>query len=232
METIIINSIDQYIAGNDFLPETDFYRGMPNEEYKLIASIGRLQGNLDAILQIEQKLLDDFERKLPLFADYIPKDKIELMCYAQHYGLPTRLLDWTYNPLIALYFAVCSDFDCNGVVYQAVEYNHLIVDASNVFISQDYQSYIIPKLTNVRYKNQNGLFTICSNPTEEFNNRNILKKYIIPSHMKASILWKLYKIGVTKSFIYDSLDSLSSDIVYKYKKQYPYIDFSSIIGNE
>ena len=46
-----------------------------------------------------------------------PSDVVTLYITAQHYGLPTRLLDWTLNPLVALYFACCEKFDRNGKVF-------------------------------------------------------------------------------------------------------------------
>ena len=71
----------------------------------------------DATMFDESTLVHHFMSHKPLLRhDYI--DHFEWLCLMQHHGAPTRVLDWTENIMIALYFAVCdTTADCDGVVW-------------------------------------------------------------------------------------------------------------------
>src|SRR5579872_5540330 len=81
------------------------YRGQENSTWNLLPKIGR-RGISTDFLSFEKSIISEFKRlgRTYLAADIL-NNEWDLLALAQHHGLPTRLLDWSTNPLVALWFA-------------------------------------------------------------------------------------------------------------------------------
>jgi len=84
-----------------------FYRGMRNVAYDLTTSLAR--NCKDAYAKLEQPLLENFINYVRIEDPSINESVWKAMVIGQHYGLPTRLLDWTHSTLVALHFATLED---------------------------------------------------------------------------------------------------------------------------
>ena len=115
-----IDSLEEYID-IVFSHEGDIiYRGVSDKEYALIPGIGRkLKGGWDRehTIIFESEMLSEFSEKVASIENC--NNYTELVVLAQHYGLPTRLLDWTWNPLVSLYFSIKGSPDKDAAVYIA-----------------------------------------------------------------------------------------------------------------
>ncbi|WP_028521627.1 FRG domain-containing protein [Ruminococcus flavefaciens] len=141
-----IRNIAEYLEAihtiNDSRLGEFYYRGQSNEDYKLLPHICReIKGSDKKYLELEKEIVSESLLKYTnVFCNYT--SNIELLTQLQHYGVPTRLLDVTSNPLVALYFACSSKQDKNGEVFV------FKMDAINPY---DYEG--IEALSSIGFKN-------------------------------------------------------------------------------
>lgn len=97
-----LSNINELFNGNQI--EKLWYRGQGklSDDYKLLPSIYRDSANY----KMEYDLFQRFKAKAVPFLKYKPQTQWDWLFLMQHYGVPTRLLDWSEDALIALAFAI------------------------------------------------------------------------------------------------------------------------------
>ena len=109
-----VDSLEEYISHVEKLrakrTKRLWYRGCGNATHKLQPSLYRhaKHKTIDEILVLEKELLARFRQRSIPFHSRPMADEWEWLFLMQHYGVPTRLLDWSESPLMALFFAVTS----------------------------------------------------------------------------------------------------------------------------
>lgn len=147
IEEIKISSSEQLIFALNSLPNNYIYRGHADSRWKLESTLERTIGSnwSNAIARkFEEHYLNLFKSKYHIYNEneHEPKSKLAWLSVMQHYGAPTRLIDFTESPYIALYFAL-EAYDPqskNDLAIYALDYN-AIMDSSLEFISNKDASF-------------------------------------------------------------------------------------------
>lgn len=107
---------DAWSAGLQRFRSSYVYRGLEDHHYDLTTTLNRLGES-----HLEKHLLRNFRKYSQI--DDENKSIWNWLALAQHHGLPTRLLDWTYSPLVALHFATANfmHFHKDGLIW-AINY--------------------------------------------------------------------------------------------------------------
>ena len=205
------------------------YRGQKNSKWGLIPKIARQRLEKD-FLDKEIDKLNEFKRLgRPFIENSILSDYWDLVALAQHYGLSTRLLDWTTNPLVALWFAFI-EIDTtikNRAVWLLFLDRADIADIANGSpFDQKRTKAFRPSHITSRITAQSGWFTTHKflKTTSRFvrlNSNRVYKdrliKFEIPNKERNEILKGLDVLGVNVFTLFPDLDGLSKYLESLYK---------------
>jgi hypothetical protein len=208
-----------------------WYRGHADKTWALLPAYQRLRKPPP-----ESVLMNKFKQNANLLLAHQPKSAFEWLFIMQHYGVPTRLLDWTESPLVALYFAVGSHEKKDGSVWildpvklnqttkaKPADYKFVPSFEDDRISSYDTLSVesspelgiepmaVMATRNNARIQAQLGVFTIshqAQRKLDEIGDASHLVECQIPAKSKKDIVQELDILAFGKFQIFPELSSV------------------------
>ena len=206
------------------------FRGQAEDE-PLRPRIARLDPKV-ALNKTERLMNSEFERLNVPFLEYKTDNAWDRLALAQHHGLPTRLLDWTYSALAALWFTVSKPAaikggkPVNGVVwvFKTKPADFIKFPTEESPFSQDRTRIFRPRSVTRRILAQTGVFT-CHKRTKDgkfisletnLKYKKRLVKVFVNGNNFGDIRSHLLASGVSQFSLFPDLDGLAKHLEGRY----------------
>lgn len=235
-----VSSLEEYIKIVErFSPNFSLSRGQGSDLPLFPSALRRDQDGMRLYSKTTiQSFLEDFKFNSQMYIEGASTyHENDWLIHAQHFGVPTCLLDFTYSHLVSLMFALEKAFDYdqddedNAVVWlldpEALNLKTIgrkeIINLSEEAIDSvrrfEHPFIVNSRKNNARMMAQNGLFVYFqydANALQETDGADkFLKKIEIPHIKTKDMLKALYILGMRFSSIYPELSSISKDIILK-----------------
>lgn len=210
------------------------YRGHVNASWKLLPTLCREEWPIRFLMQRESEVIREFREKFLPSKDW---SDLEVLAYARHHGAPTRLLDWSMNPLVGLWFAVSDrNYDSTeGAVFQIYAVDHEAI-CLGINIQLDHAEkcpankpvHVLPSPPRIgRSERQKSVFTLTTfngdkvlKPLDTLlppsDRGQILRRFPVPADLKASMRRLLLGLGLDAYSIYGDPDSFGRSLTALY----------------
>lgn len=186
------------------------FRGHSNLNWSLVPKAGRAPYDK----YDDEETFYAWKRQAMIFLKETYSD-LDMLTIAQHHGLATRLLDWSFNPLVAAFFAVQTYEDCDAVIYAYLKKSDMNMKGATPFKSKGIKK-VKPNGLASRVVRQSGIFTIHEPPTNSIeanlSEKEELHKIIIKKHYRKKLREELSYYGINELSLFPDLDGLSSHV--------------------
>ena len=221
-------------------------RGQPDARWLLEPSLARILNqrklNREQAIQVEREAINKFsttartilplEDTATLLSSNGTIDFLGWFSLMQHFSAPTRSLDWSISPWIALYFA-CANYDYEDGMVWVVNYEKAVAKAEDLLKGKNFMQlitdpnsidivhFVTALNSNERIEAQQGRFSIASNPLMDhadfFSNSDILEKIVIPKNLKSDSMLRLNSMNINAKTLFPGTDGLGRSICEFYK---------------
>lgn len=223
-----LNSFLDQVMGKRQDPEDEWiFRGQREFDWDLIPKIDRTEFKNYRVFRApiwrrekhERRLLIDFQKGARPHVAVDPTNWWEWLAIAQHHGLGTRLLDWTANPLAALFFAVESQEshgDSAVWCYHHEGKSWMSEENRDPFQIREVTSFWPPHVTP-RITVQAGCFTAHPEPPapDDDHWRGDRVRIRITKGARHNLRRALAKVGVTKAALFPDLEGIAATTNYR-----------------